>query len=79
MGQSILNTVKYGEVSVCDTMQKGIAIIETTQDQLQVIVHYPDQGNSEYTADPTYGKSMSCRLLIDLAFPPWLPSLSMAC
>ena len=35
-----------------------------TQEQLQVILHYPDQGDGEYAADPAYGKSMSYRLLI---------------
>ena len=30
------------------------------QEQLRVILHYPDQGNSEYAADPEYGTSMSC-------------------
>ena len=35
-----------------------------TQEQLQVILHYPDQGYGDYVADPAYGKSMSYRLLI---------------
>ena len=35
-----------------------------TQKQLQVILHYSDQRDSEYATDPTYGKSMSCTLLI---------------
>ena len=35
-----------------------------TQQQLQVILNYPDQGSSENAADPGYGKSMSCRLLL---------------
>ena len=28
------------------------------------MLHCPDQGDGEYAADPTYGKSMSCRQLI---------------
>ena len=35
-----------------------------TREQLRVILHYPDQGDDEYAADPAYGKSMSYRLLI---------------
>ena len=31
---------------------------------VKVMFHYPDQGDSEYVADPTYGKSMSYTLLI---------------
>ena len=38
-----------------------------TQKQLQVIMHYPDQGDDEYTADTRYGESMSCTLLIYVA------------
>ena len=33
-----------------------------TQEQLQVILHYPDHGDGEYTTDPVYGNSMSCRV-----------------
>ena len=35
-----------------------------TWEQLQVILHYPDQRNHKYTTDPTDGQSMSYRLLI---------------
>ena len=35
---------------------------DRTQEQLQVNLHYPDQGDSEYAADPGYGKCMSCTL-----------------
>ena len=57
--------VKPCVVNVSDTIQKWIAIIETTgHEQLQVILHYPDQGDGEYAADPAFGKSMSYRLLI---------------
>ena len=27
-----------------------------TQEQLQVILHYPDQGDGHYASDPAYGK-----------------------
>ena len=37
-----------------------------TLEQLQVMLHYPDQGEGEYAADPAYGKSMSYRLLLGL-------------
>ena len=49
------------EVNVSDTVQKWIAIIEMTghKEQLQVILHYPDQEDGEYAANPTGGKSMS--------------------
>ena len=29
-----------------------------------MILHYLDPGNGKYTADPEYGESMSCTLLI---------------
>ena len=37
---------------------------DRTEDQLQAILHYPDQGDDEYAADPAYGKNMSYRVLI---------------
>ena len=33
-----------------------------TREQLQVILHHPDQGDNEYATYPAYGKSMSYRL-----------------
>ena len=57
-GQSILNTRKFGEVSVRNTIQKWIAIFEMTgHKQLQVILHYAHQGDRAYAADPAYGKA----------------------
>ena len=35
-----------------------------TQGHLQLILHYPGQGNSEYAVDLGYGKSISCTLQI---------------
>ena len=35
-----------------------------TREQLQVILHYPDQGDGEYASDPAYDKGTSYRLLI---------------
>ena len=48
--------MKPCEVSVDITIQKWFA-----QEQLQAPLHYPDQGDGEYAADPTNGKSMSFR------------------
>ena len=33
-----------------------------TREHSQAILHYSDQGDDEYAADPAYGKSMSYRL-----------------
>ena len=56
----MLNRLKFGEVSVRNTIQKWIAIIEVARCQcLQVILRYSDQGDGKYAADPAYGKNMS--------------------
>ena len=37
---------------------------EWTRGQLQAILHYPDQGDGEYSTDSAYGKNIRYRLLI---------------
>ena len=37
---------------------------DKTQEQLQVILHYPDQGDSERTTNLGYGRSLNCTRLI---------------
>ena len=65
-GQLILYTLKPCEVNVSNITQKMNCNSRDnwTPEHLQVILHYPDQGDGEYTTDPTYGKSMSYGLLI---------------
>ena len=55
---------KFGEVSVRDAIQQWIAIIAATRHKTncKLFLRSPDQGNSECSADPRYGKSMSYRL-----------------
>ena len=64
MGQSILNMLWLADVSVCNTKVNCSNRDDQTQEQLQVILHYPDQGAGECATDPGYGKNMSCTLLI---------------
>ena len=64
-GQSILNTLAlWGQCGWYHTKVNCNNWDDRTQEQLQVILHYPDQGDGKYVADPAYGNSMSSRLLI---------------
>ena len=46
-----------------------------TQEQLQLILHYPDQGDSEYTADPRYGKSIDWTTAIFQQTEVWISAI----
>ena len=64
--QSILNTLNPYEVNVGEThtIVNCNNLDDWIHEQLQLILHYPDQGDGEYAADPIYVKSMSYGLLI---------------
>ena len=63
-GRLILNMLKVVKSVSAIPYKNELHRDDYTQEHLHVILHYPDQGNREYAADPTYSKSISCTLLI---------------
>ena len=55
---------EWGQCRRCHTKVNCTNRDNWSQEQLQVILHHPVQGDGEYAADPAYGKSMGYRLLI---------------